>query len=174
LWLGSITQRLLTHAGSPVVAVGAGTAAPVPGTVARVLVGVEDGGSPHAFAFAFEEAQQRDVRLLAVRVVPPVEWPTPSSPVPAQVIPDAEKQLSRTLIPWHALHPDVHLTPIVQSGRPGGTLVAMCRPDDLLVLGHRRRTSLTPRQLGPVVSAALHAAPCPVAIVLDPAANATG
>jgi nucleotide-binding universal stress UspA family protein len=64
IWFGSVTERVLAHASSPVVAVASKPDVAGPQIVARVVVAVDDGALGRAtLRFATEEAQRRHVPL---------------------------------------------------------------------------------------------------------------
>jgi nucleotide-binding universal stress UspA family protein len=173
MWLGSLTQRLLADAGSPVVAVGPVTRDARPGELSRVTVGVELGAADDTtLRFAFDEAQRRAAPLSAVHAVQLDTWAAPSSPVPAALVREAEERQAKLLTRWQADYPAVGVTSTVRSGRAGSVLASACKPDDLLVLGHHRHAPFPPHQLGPVAALALQDAPCAVAVVHERATHA--
>lgn len=119
IWFGSVAERVLAHACSPVVAVGCGPGSP---NLTRVIAVVDPG--PLGLAtlhFATEEAERRH---------------TPLETVDADLI---EPELDKLLVDR--------------------------APGDLIVLGHRHRPALAPRQLGHVAALVLHHAPCSVAVL---------
>jgi nucleotide-binding universal stress UspA family protein len=170
-WLGSLTQRLVAHGSSPVVAIGHVTRASRPGELSRVTVAVEDGPvDDSVLRFGFEEAKLHRVPLHAIHAVQPLGWPT-TSPVPAEEVRTAEERQAKLLGHWQADYPTVRATSIVRTGRPGMVIASACKPSELLVLGHHRHAPFAPHQLGTVAGLALQEAPCAVAVVHEPAAN---
>lgn len=167
--LGSVSQLVVTHAHGPVVLVGP-SAAPV-GTN-RVVVGV---GGPHAneaeLGYAFAAAEQRSLPLLAVHTWPVAVWPGAGIPVqPGHPVHDAEvarDYLSATLAPWRARYPAVDVTAEARPGDPRQVIESVCRPSDLLVLGHHRHAHWLNISMGPVAAGLLEEASCPVVIVPD-------
>jgi nucleotide-binding universal stress UspA family protein len=169
LLVGSVAAKVAAHAACPVLVV-----RPVSGAgpnAGRVVVGVD--GSPHSagvLEFAFEEASMRGVGLTAVHAW---RWPAPTgADYLLPLIYDAEdlraeevRLLTETMAGWQEKYPDVDVRRIVVQGRPGPALLDAARDAALLVVGARGRGGFTGLLLGTVGLAALHHAPCPVAIV---------
>lgn len=155
LMLGSVTQHLMAHAHSPVVAVGRPPRTVPPGTVDRVVAAITDvDANEHTLRLAIAEAGFRQVPLLVIHAVDPQ---LPRQP--------AERQLTSSLAPWQASYPDIDLTGGVLAGSLPATIAEACTPRDLLLIGHHRHPAIAHHALGAKASAALHAAPCPVAVV---------
>ncbi|MFJ2555049.1 MULTISPECIES: universal stress protein [unclassified Streptomyces] len=77
----------------------------------------------------------------------------------------AQQDLTRALRPWRDRFPDVSVVESVRMESPGRAVVRDIAGTGLLVVGRRiRRPVLAPR-IGHVLSAAVHHAPCPVAVV---------
>ncbi|SNT60884.1 Nucleotide-binding universal stress protein, UspA family [Asanoa hainanensis] len=167
LLLGSVGQRLATHAPVPVVVVrgrpdiGAGA----------VVVGVD--GSPaalDALAAAFRMAASRSARLIAVRAyVPPTPpWGVNVEPVVYDVAErDAElhAELDEQLAPWREKFPDVATETLVAHGSPAGVLVGLSHTARLVVVGTRGHGSVAGALTGSVGLQLVHHADCPVLIV---------
>ncbi len=172
LWLGTVTQRVLAHASCPAVAVG-GADATTAGTVSRIVVGMGEGpDQDSALEFAFSTAQRRCVPLEALHVL--AHSPSGSDGLVDDPYPehqDAEERQAKVLSEWRASYPGVPVTSVVRSGHVGDVFAALCRPTDLLVLGHHRPAPYSPRQLGRAASAALHNTTCSVAVIHQAAAN---
>jgi nucleotide-binding universal stress UspA family protein len=81
---------------------------------------------------------------------------------------DEQHVLAGALIRVQADYPAVKVTSFIQVGSLAKVLVSACTSRDLLVLGHHRRGPFTPHTLEADVIDALHAAPCPVAVVHEP------
>jgi nucleotide-binding universal stress UspA family protein len=146
-----------------VVAVGCPPSGDEAATFGRVVAAVyAPSGGLQTLRYAFDEAH---IRNAAVHVVHPVR--APRNPVGAE-----EHVLAGALIQLQAEYPTVRLTSSPQPGSLADVLAGVCTPRDLLVLGHRRRGLLTPHVLEAAVTDALHAAPCPVAVVHEPSETA--
>ncbi len=175
LWLGSVTQRVLAHAACPAVAVGLANESSGRRTLSHVVVGLDDDAvESSVLDFAFDLAARRRVPLDTVHAVPRPGWPAGAPPGAdtAHLVEVAKERQTKVLHDWRVRFPGVVVTSTVRVGRPADVLSAACRPDDLLVLGYHRSAPLLPRHLGPAAAAALHDAPCSVAVVHGPTADA--
>ncbi|AXE25453.1 universal stress protein [Streptomyces globosus] len=170
--LGSYGQQVIAAAKRPVVSVRA-RGGQMQAEGGDIVVGQQ--GSPEdsgaVLGFAFEEAAARGAGLRAVRA-----WSLPSvfaySPGSMRLVDEAgglepfeKKALAEALAPWRKRFPDVPVTEHVEIGSAGQVLLSAVSGARLLVVGRRtRRTPVGPR-IGSVAHAALHHAPCPVAVV---------
>ncbi|GAU69829.1 hypothetical protein SSP35_14_01630 [Streptomyces sp. NBRC 110611] len=170
LLLGSVSLAVAARADCPVVVVRGG----VEHRNARfgsVVVGVEDGeGSGTAVQFALREAHVRRCRLVAVHAwgVPfgALSEPPPLSGYaleahrrpPEQVLDDALRGSAER-------YPDALVSREVVEEPARHALLRAASGADLLVVGARRRRGRIGLQLGLVNHAALHHAPCPIAVV---------
>jgi nucleotide-binding universal stress UspA family protein len=165
---GSAVSGALHHVACPVVVVPA-TAEPTPDS-GRVVVGVAEGqasGGALAWAAATAAASRHPLVILYVR--PPMaggegDWPD------ADALDDvALKQLHElTDTVTHDLSVPVVTDVVV--GDAGPELVRYVTPDDVLVVGSRGRGQLAGWFLGSTSSHVVREAPCPVAVVREPAA----
>ncbi|WP_046499623.1 universal stress protein [Streptomyces odonnellii] len=124
--------------------------------------------------FAFDSAARRGVTLRAVhgRNLPPPAFthggaddPYRSGTVAGRAAEDARRELAEALRPWREKFPDVRVVDTVWSESAARAVVRGAAGAGLLVVGRRRkRPPLSPR-VGHVLSAAVHHAPCPVAVV---------
>lgn len=161
IWFGSIAERVLARADSPVVAVG-----PARGTITRVAVAVDETAAAEAtLRFAFEQASRRRVPLVAIHVVGPAQWPAPGNAAPSDLATATHQRLRDELAPYTQQFPAVHATSLVRVGSVVDELLVDRAPDELVVLGHHHRPALATRQLGTITAAVLHHAPCSVAVV---------
>ncbi|MFE0698869.1 universal stress protein [Streptomyces sp. NPDC058872] len=171
--LGSYGQQIIAAASRPVVAVRSRDGEPAEPPSGYVLVGQL--GSPEdsaaALGFAFEAAAARGASVRAVRAwsLPPLYAYSPASMRLADeaggLVPYEEKELREALAPWRERFPDVPVIEHVELGSAGQVLLSASGGAQLLVVGRRaRRGALGPR-IGSVAHAALHLAPCPVAVV---------
>ena len=128
------------------------------GTFGRVVAAVDtSSGNQQTLRFAFDEAR---IRNAAVHVVYPllrVDQPAAEQHV-----------LVGALIRVQAEYPAVNVTSFRKVDSVANVPASACQSRDLLVLGHHRYGPLTPHTLEADVIDALHAAPCPVAVVHEP------
>jgi len=155
LLLGSVGTQVAAYASGPVVIVRppATDAADAP-----IVVGVD--GSPQclpAIEFAFAEAADRALTLLAVHVYPAID---------AGSAAEAEALVKSVVDPVAAAHPDVLVHTEVRSGAEAdAVLVKASTQADLVVVGSRGRAGFKGLLLGSVSQALVHHARCPVAVV---------
>jgi nucleotide-binding universal stress UspA family protein len=167
LLLGSVGQRLATHAPVPVVVVRGRSDV----DAGAVVVGVD--GSPSsldAVAAGFREAAARSARLIAVRAyVPPAPpWGVDVEPLVYDVAEsDAElrAELDQLLAPWREKFPDVATDILVAHGGAAGVLVGLSHTARLVVVGTRGHGSVAGTMTGSVGLQLVHHADCPVLIV---------
>lgn len=171
--LGSYGQQIIAAARCPVVAVRARDGATAEPPAGEILVGQH--GTPEdsapALRFAFETAAARGASVRAVRAwsLPPLLAYSPASLRLADeaggLVPYEEKALREALAPWRERHPDVRVTEHVELGSAGQVLLSGSGSAQLLVVGRRARRGALGQRIGSVAHAALHLAPCPVAVV---------
>ncbi|GHA86521.1 universal stress protein [Streptomyces termitum] len=171
--LGSYGQQVIAAATRPVVSVRArdGEAAEPP--TGEILVGQQ--GTPEdsepVLRFAFETAAARGAAIRAVRAwsLPPLYAYSPASMRLADdaggLVPFEEKALREALAPWRERYPYVPVTEHVELGSAGQVLLTTSGAAQLLVVGRRARRGALGQRIGSVAHAALHLAPCPVAVV---------
>ncbi|MFD8643795.1 universal stress protein [Streptomyces zaomyceticus] len=171
--LGSYGRQIIASATRPVVAVRSRDGEPAEPPTGHVLVGQL--GSPEDSAatlgFAFETAAARGASVRAVRAwsLPPLYAYSPASMRLADeaggLVPYEEKALREALAPWRERYPDVPVTEHVELGSAGQVLLSASGAAQLLVVGRRARRGAVGGRIGSVAHAALHLAPCPVAVV---------
>ncbi|MFI8520692.1 universal stress protein [Streptomyces sp. NPDC085481] len=171
--LGSYGQQIIAGARGPVVAVRSRDGAPAEPPAGEILVGQQ--GSPEdsapALRFAFETASARGAAVRAVRAwsLPPLFAYSPASMRLADeaggLVPYEEQALREALAPWRERHPDVPVSEHVELGSAGQVLLSGSGTAQLLVVGRRARRGALGSRIGSVAHAALHLAPCPVAVV---------
>jgi nucleotide-binding universal stress UspA family protein len=170
--VGSTTNRLAAHAHCPVVAVPANHARPADSTEpGRIVVGLADRPTQGAaLDFAIAEAARHAVPLLVVRA-----WHGPVG-IGVELVLREDEQLAQVhqLLASHLARctPPVVTSAMVRAGTPTSVLNGLCRPGDLLVLGQHRHAAFVPPTLGKVIADCLHQAPCPIAVVPEPAVTA--
>ncbi|MFI1865301.1 universal stress protein [Streptomyces jumonjinensis] len=135
-----------------------------------VVVGLSLHGPCDALvAFAFESAAKRDVVLRAVhgiRVPVPAYTRTDvDSYISASLLEGARRNLSEALRPWRSEYPRVRVEEVVRTESPARAAVRGASGAGLLVVGRRQEPLPLRPRIGPVLQAAVHHAPCPVAVV---------
>jgi len=177
--LGSVSMHVLGRARCPAVAVRAGDPAvesgwehPAAADHGEIVVGVKEPGpaSDSQLEFAFTSAAARGMRVRAVRALPLsslVPYPHTMAAGRADSRYQAEERirLVATLAPWREKFPDVPVVEQVSTGPAAAVLLSAAAHSGLVVVGRRRHLSHLTWSLGPVAHAALHHAPCPVAVV---------
>ncbi|MBM2620627.1 universal stress protein [Actinoplanes sp. LDG1-06] len=167
LLLGSVSQRVATHAACPVVVV-RGHAATAGGPIA---VGMDD--SPSAdlvMDTAFTAATEQNCPLTIVRSYLPViplwlsDVAPPTVDTPEQDAAERER-LEEQLAPWTAKYPDVPITTVVTHESAGFALERASRHARLVIVGHRGHGLLAGAFLGSTTLQLLHHAACPVHVV---------
>ncbi|MFF0886979.1 universal stress protein [Streptomyces sp. NPDC001046] len=176
LLLGSVSLAVAGHAEGPVVVVrGEHDPRIEPGSGGwRVVVGVPDlPADSQAVRFALREAARRGVPVEAVRAwhVPAYEAadhaPFTGEPAHAHRQRAAETVRSQVRAPAGE-HPGLDVRRSVVEGPAPSALLDASAGAALLVVGARRPRGHFGHQLGRVTHAALHRAPCPVAVVPEP------
>ncbi|MFI1303041.1 universal stress protein [Streptomyces sioyaensis] len=172
--LGETGLELVTHTETPAVLVRAQQEqeAPAGGANGRkVTVGVGlHAACEEVLTFAFETAARRDVPLHAVhgRHLPSYAYNRGGGverSAAEEAVHDAQGELAASLRPWREKFPAVPVDEEVVMENPVSALLHRSAHADLLVVGRRHRGRLLPPRIGHVVQAAVHHAPCPVAIV---------
>lgn len=168
LLLGSTSLQVATHASCAAVVVRS-TRDGAPGPSAgRIVVGTD--GSPQsecALRFAFEQAQERGVGVTVVRA-----WLEPTlyiSPIPVaewrQLEAQEQEALHESVARWSEKYPGIDVVAKSVVAEPAKALVCESAGAELLVVGSHGRGGFAGLLLGSVGHAALHHAPCPVAVV---------
>ncbi|MEU5343936.1 universal stress protein [Streptomyces sp. NPDC020766] len=171
--LGSVGQQVVAESARPVVLVRAGDLAESEAAGREIVVGQQGGpdDSAAALEFAFETAAARGAAVRVVRA-----WSLPTvftfSPASLKLADEAggleqyeEKALAEALRPWEERFPEVRVTQQVEMGSAGEVLLTAAAPAQLLVVGRRAHRSAVGARVGSVAHAAMHHAPCPVAVV---------
>ncbi|MGV4928097.1 universal stress protein [Streptomyces sp. BHT-5-2] len=168
--LGETGLDLVPRVDIPVVLVRARHDRPATEGSSGVAVGV----SLHApgdalLAFAFETAARRAVPLRAIhgRNLPPFAYDRGGAAERAaaeQAELLAREELSEALRPWREKFRDVRVEQQVVMESPAPALLHGAAGTQLLIVGRRHLGRAVPR-IGHVVHAAVHHAPCPVAVV---------
>ncbi|MFI7065243.1 universal stress protein [Kribbella sp. NPDC050124] len=169
LAMGSVAAHVATHAPCPVVIIPPRWESGPP--TGEVVVGVDGSGlSLDAVEFAYEAAQARRARLIAVMAWHDPVSTGPDDPLPVVYDLDALEQQSAALLAesiagHRERYPDVAVRQELVHGRPDDVLVAAGRTADLLVVGSRGHGAFRGLLLGSTSRSLVHHAPCPVAVV---------
>lgn len=171
--LGSVGQRVLARANSPVVMVRANARSAAKHDGGVVVVGLDDLGDPAAplLEFAFDAAAARRTTLRAVHVpsLPPLYGHGPLVGQLASreggITGQAEQALSDALTPWREKYPQVPVAHTVDLARPSGVVLRAAAQAGLVVVGRRVHRPALGMRIGPVAHAVLHHAAAPVAVV---------
>ncbi|WP_405546947.1 universal stress protein [Streptomyces phaeochromogenes] len=171
--LGSVGQQVVAESARPVVLVRAGDLAESEAAGREIVVGQQGGpdDSAAALEFAFETAAARGAGVRVARA-----WSLPTvftfSPASLKLADEAggleqyeNKALAEALRPWEERFPQVRVTQHVEMGSAGEVLLTAAAPAQLLVVGRRAHRSAVGARVGSVAHAAMHHAPCPVAVV---------
>jgi nucleotide-binding universal stress UspA family protein len=167
LLLGSVSQKVATHARHPVVVVRGS----VDTATGPVVVGVDNTGhSEHTLGAAFEEAIRRGSSVIAIHAY---EFPAAYGVMAMSVLPfnpedlhDAEvAALETALQPWREKFPGVPVEALVARGTAARVLVDVSSNAGLVVVGSRGHGGITGTLLGSVSLQVLHHADCPVLVV---------
>lgn len=169
--LGETGLELVTRTETPMVLVRTRQDAPADRAHGKVTVGVGlHAACEELLAFAFDTAARRAVPLHAVhgRHLPSYAYNRGGGverSAADEAVREARHELAGALRPWREKFPDVAVHEEVVMENPASALLHSSAHAELLVVGRRHRGRLLPPRIGHVVQAAVHHAPCPVAIV---------
>ncbi|ANZ14560.1 universal stress protein [Streptomyces noursei] len=169
--MGEIGLQVVAHTRTPTVLVRARPGASEPAPDAPVTAGLSLHEPCEALlAFAFESAARRGVPLRVVhgRRLPSYAYNRGGGvePVAAQqAATDARQELLAALRPWQEKFPEVAVDGRVEVESPTRAVLRDAADAALLVVGRRHKLRFPAPRIGHVVQAAVHHAPCPVAIV---------
>lgn len=166
--LGSVSLTVAGHAHCPVFVLRDGPEDEVPGGSPRIVLAVGDPAwDAAAVRFAAQEAELRGLPLEAVRA-----WRRPSGPFPGHDAAESDPEEAAREVVAGALRdvPEGVATLVrTPEGHTRDALVEAARGATLLVVGAHPRHGGFGLQLGKVAHGVLHRAPCPVAVVPEPA-----
>ena len=160
--LGSVAWQDAGHASGRVVVVRSAWR-PANRPPGPVVLGAD--GSPAgqaAITFAFEEAELRDVPLVAVCSMADAPGRLGGSR-------QLEEDFDQMVATEAKEHPEVSVVRHVLAGAPRAALLTASASAQLLVVGARGRGGLEQMSLGSIAQAVLQYAPCPVGVVRQPA-----
>ncbi|WP_327294355.1 MULTISPECIES: universal stress protein [unclassified Streptomyces] len=169
-FLGDIGMHVLARAEVPAVLVRAREdAAPLTEDGEVVLALSLRRPCDELIEYAFDAAIRRDATLRAVhgRNLPPSAYNrgTVDPYLSHELTLEAQRDLTRALGPWRDRFPDVRVVESVQMESPARAVVRDIAGTGLLVAGRREKRRMLPPRINHVLSAAVHHAPCPVAVV---------
>jgi nucleotide-binding universal stress UspA family protein len=170
LLVGSVAVQVTTHATCPVLVI-PHDPRPHVHHQPTVVVGVDGSkASTKAIDFAFEQADARHARVVAVHA-----WTSPfltyaDGASMLQFDEDKIRDESKLLVAESvagaaADHPDVECTTELVTGSAGQALLRRSETADLIVVGSRGHGGFTGLLLGSVSQTVLHHTHCPIAIV---------
>jgi nucleotide-binding universal stress UspA family protein len=165
LRLGSVSQRVATHATCPVLVIRGPEAPEGP-----IVVGVDDSAAAdHVLATAFDAAVVRDCPLLVLRsFLPPI--PLWLANVRASEVETPEQdavertRLDEQLAPWRAKYPDVPVSLLLTHDGAASALIGASHSAQLVVVGSHGHGAVRGALLGSAGLQLLHHAECPVLI----------
>lgn len=169
--LGELGLKLVAHTECPTVLVRARPGIAAAGQDGEVVVGLGLHGPCEALlAFAFDSAARRGAALRAVhgRHLPSYAYNRGGGVEPVlaeEAARDARQELAAALHPWREKYPDLRVNERVVMESPAPALLHSAADTRLLIVGRRHRRRLPTPRIGHVVQAAVHHAPCPVAVV---------
>ncbi|MEU9117645.1 universal stress protein [Streptomyces sp. NPDC048483] len=169
--LGEIGLQMVAHTETPVVLVRAQQEAAATERNGDVVAGLSLHEPCEALlAFAFHSAARRGVTLRAVhgRHLPAHAYNRGGGvePYVAEVtVKDAQQELAEALRPWRERFPEVRVDARVELESPAPALLHDAADASLLIVGRRHKRRVLATRIGHVVQAAVHHAPCAVAVV---------
>lgn len=160
--LGSVSSAVLHHATAPVVVV------PEPrdsdGSAPRVLVGMDHSPAARtALAAAARQAQRRGATLVPVYVHEPIEVRSGGAHAPQLSLLESSERHQLEAAAQDAGAADVQAEVLV--GNAVEQILAIARPQDLVVVGSRGRGGFAGLLLGSTSTQLAQHAPCPVLVV---------
>ncbi|GIF20858.1 nucleotide-binding universal stress UspA family protein [Actinoplanes tereljensis] len=167
LVLGSVSQRLATHAPCPVAVVRDEASGDGP-----VVAGVDDTPSAEfVLPTAFAAAAERDTTLIVIRsYLPAIPRWLATVPMPADLSnpaddPGERERLEEQLAPWRDRYPQVRVETVLTHDGAAAALVGATKRAALTVVGSHGHGTLAAALLGSTVLQLLHHADCPVMVV---------
>ncbi|AZA08278.1 universal stress protein [Corynebacterium pseudopelargi] len=170
--MGSVSAAVVSHASCPVVVVREDNDVTPSNKYGPVVVGVDGSEvSQRATEFAFEEAQARGAKLVAIHTWMDMQVQASLAGLAAaqqewDTIEDEQQHLlEERLAPMLDKYPDVAVDMVITRDRPVRALVENGRDAQLLVVGSHGRGGFRGMLLGSTSRALLQSAPCPMVVV---------
>lgn len=170
--MGSVSAAVVSHAKCPVVVVREDNQVTDTNKYGPVVVGVDGSEvSQRATEFAFEEAQARGAKLVAIHTWMDMQVQASLAGLAAaqqewNVIEDEQTQLLHDRIqPLLERFPDVDVDMVITRDRPIRALEDSAKDAQLLVVGSHGRGGFRGMLLGSTSRALLQSAPCPMVVV---------
>jgi nucleotide-binding universal stress UspA family protein len=165
LRLGSVSQRVATHAPCPVLVIRGHEDLDGP-----AVAGIDDSpAADNVLETAFDTAAAHETALLVVRsYLPPTPlWLENVRPSDVETPEQDATELARVeeqLAPWHAKYPNVAMEILLTHDAAASALVSASHSAQLVVVGSRGRGAVRGALLGSAGLQLLHHAECPVLI----------
>lgn len=170
--MGSVSAAVVSHAKCPVVVVREDNQVTDTNKYGPVVVGVDGSEvSQRATEFAFEEAQARGAKLVAIHTWMDMQVQASLAGLAAaqqewNVIEDEQTQLLHDRIqPLLERFPDVDVDMVITRDRPIRALEDSAKDAQLLVVGSHGRGGFRGMLLGSTSRALLQSSPCPMVVV---------
>lgn len=170
--MGSVSASVVSHASCPVVVVREDSAVTEDNKYGPVVVGADGSEvSDKATRYAFQEAQARGVRLVAVHTWMDMQIQASLAGLSAaqtdwaEIEHEQNELLSARLEPLMAEFPDVEVEKVIVRDRPVRALIDQAEGAQLLVVGSHGRGGFKGMLLGSTSRALLQSAPCPMMVV---------
>ncbi|WP_368266799.1 universal stress protein [Corynebacterium ulcerans] len=170
--MGSVSAAVVSHAKCPVVVVREDNQVTDTNKYGPVVVGVDGSEvSQRATEFAFEEAQARGAKLVAIHTWMDMQVQASLAGLAAaqqewNVIEDEQTQLLHDRFqPLLERFPDVDVDMVITRDRPIRALEDSAKDAQLLVVGSHGRGGFRGMLLGSTSRALLQSAPCPMVVV---------
>lgn len=170
--MGSVSAAVVSHAKCAVVVVREDNEVTETNKYGPVVVGVDGSEvSQRATEFAFEEAQARGARLVAIHTWMDMQVQASLAGLSAaqqewkEIEGQQQQLLEERLEPMLERFPDVDVEMVISRDRPVRALVENAHDAQLLVVGSHGRGGFRGMLLGSTSRALLQSAPCPMVVV---------
>ncbi|GGK23318.1 stress-inducible protein [Streptomyces camponoticapitis] len=171
-FLGDVGLHVMVRSRTPTVLVRAREDSEPPADEGDVVVALSlDGPCDALLEFAFTSSARRNVNLRAVhgRNLPAAAYTrggiVADPYLRSEVIGHAQRELADMLCPWREKFGDVRVVDSVWAESPAKAVIRGAVGAGLLVVGRRQKGPRASPPVGNVLAAAVHHAPCPLAVV---------